>query len=422
MKIVFSTGHCEKDLGTVTKLVASICECLIAKGHECYIIGASYFEGGHDYFDSGLEIIRFVNHAKLTEKIRSAKSAYQDYAAIYQNTLISKIKYAICHPIQSYMLRMGNTTRIGYGKNAYSLIRKINPDVVICVQDPFWETLDLLRYLKKFKGIKAIYQVDPWGLFDQDKVKGDARTIADELRALSQIDYLFTTEELHQQHRSNKEYHKYLDISIPLGFPNMFPKTKICESDIFFDESKTHILYTGSLTPFREPSCFLKLIEKVMEKNNMVCCHFLGEMHEETYEKCFKQLLKKYPDNIFVYDSIAPEKVYSVMEKADFLLNIGNLYTNMVPSKIFDYFSTGKQIINMQKIEQCPSRKYFEKYPHCLTVEEWHSEDYLVSLQQYLQNSVPDLEYCEIEKIYIEHTPEYVANSIISKIEMALKN
>ena len=35
------------------------------------------------------------------------------------------------------------------------------------------------------------------------------------------------------------------------------------------------------------------------------------------------------------------------MSEADFLLNIGNSISSMVPSKIFEYISTGKPIISI---------------------------------------------------------------------------
>ena len=43
--------------------------------------------------------------------------------------------------------------------------------------------------------------------------------------------------------------------------------------------------------------------------------------------------------------------------------NISNKIDNQVPSKIFDYFSMGKAVLNLQKIENCPAREYFDSHP-----------------------------------------------------------
>ena len=57
-------------------------------------------------------------------------------------------------------------------------------------------------------------------------------------------------------------------------------------------------------------------------------------------------------------------------EDADVLVNIGNSVDNFMPSKIFEYISTGKPIINVYKIPECPTLKYLAEYPLALCVSE----------------------------------------------------
>ena len=52
------------------------------------------------------------------------------------------------------------------------------------------------------------------------------------------------------------------------------------------------------------------------------------------------------------------------------LVNIGNSVDNFMPSKIFEYISTGKPIINVYKIPECPTLKYLAEYPLALCVSE----------------------------------------------------
>lgn len=64
------------------------------------------------------------------------------------------------------------------------------------------------------------------------------------------------------------------------------------------------------------------------------------------------------------------EEIMELYKDADILLNIGNLIDNQMPSKIFEYISTGKPIINIYKINNCPTLKYLWNYPLALNIYE----------------------------------------------------
>ena len=97
-------------------------------------------------------------------------------------------------------------------------------------------------------------------------------------------------------------------------------------------------------------------------------------------------------------------------EKADILLNISNTLDNQVPSKIFDYFSMGKPVLNLQKIENCPAEEYFAKYPLCYNLKEFEPAD-TDSLVEFLKKAKgQQIDFAEVEKIYAEATVDYVAD------------
>jgi hypothetical protein len=73
-------------------------------------------------------------------------------------------------------------------------------------------------------------------------------------------------------------------------------------------------------------------------------CRYLGELAGET-------LAGEYAD-------------------AEVLVNIGNSVDNQMPSKIFEYISTGKPIINIFKSADCPTLKYLGRYPLVLNIHE----------------------------------------------------
>lgn len=56
--------------------------------------------------------------------------------------------------------------------------------------------------------------------------------------------------------------------------------------------------------------------------------------------------------------------------ETDVLINIGNSVDNQIPSKIFEYISTGKPIINIYKTPACPTLRYLTRYPLALNLSE----------------------------------------------------
>ena len=57
------------------------------------------------------------------------------------------------------------------------------------------------------------------------------------------------------------------------------------------------------------------------------------------------------------------------------LVNIGNAVDNQMPSKIFEYISTGKPVVNIYKSPECPTLKYLERYPLALNLYEKDAEE-----------------------------------------------
>ena len=102
-----------------------------------------------------------------------------------------------------------------------------------------------------------------------------------------------------------------------------------------------------------------------------VCLHILGELycsvgpelaaHMEQLTACGRLKL---------HGSVSAEQARAAMQKADVLINLGNAIDNQLPSKIFEYFSTGKPVIHIQKIPECPCLPYMERYGNALVLSE----------------------------------------------------
>lgn len=58
-----------------------------------------------------------------------------------------------------------------------------------------------------------------------------------------------------------------------------------------------------------------------------------------------------------------------VIKNSNILINVGNKVTNQLPSKVFEYISFGKPIINFYYDENDLGLKYFSRYPLCFNIK-----------------------------------------------------
>ena len=125
-------------------------------------------------------------------------------------------------------------------------------------------------------------------------------------------------------------------------------------------------------------------------------CRYLGELAGEA-------LAKEYAD-------------------AEVLVNIGNAVDNQMPSKIFEYISTGKPIINIFKSTDCPTLKYLGRYPLVLNIHEEEirkdPEDCVSRVQAFCRGHRGErVPAEETKRLYAENTFEAFTESICRAIE-----
>lgn len=178
---------------------------------------------------------------------------------------------------------------------------------------------------------------------------------------LKNIDSLFLME-AHRKFSSNNclytknsEKIKFLDI------PLYSKRTKIFNNN----NKKLNCLFTGSMSlNTANPSYLLKLI------NHFPKCdfNFYGSMAKEI-ENVFlsNNCLNK---NLFFRGFCNHAEIEKMQDRADILLSFGNSNPNMIPCKIFEYFSTQNKIIHFYKSDNDSSLQYFKKYRNCLLVNE----------------------------------------------------
>ncbi len=127
--------------------------------------------------------------------------------------------------------------------------------------------------------------------------------------------------------------------------------------------NKTLLRYTGAFyESIRNPDCLIKMLYHLNAENYKVefygdSCNYLKK-HHVNLPKC-----------VNLRGTVSTKECQELMESADVLINVSNSCPNQVPSKVFEYISTGKPIINIYFIENDPSLIYLNKYPSILNID-----------------------------------------------------
>ena len=107
---------------------------------------------------------------------------------------------------------------------------------------------------------------------------------------------------------------------------------------------------------------------------------------------------------------------FKMMQSSDILINIGNNVINQVPSKLFDYISTGKPIINFCKSKNCPTIPYINMYRLGLNIiegEDAIDRQALIVSQFIKEHNKERMNFDEIKTTFLKNTPEYVGETFI---------
>ncbi len=101
--------------------------------------------------------------------------------------------------------------------------------------------------------------------------------------------------------------------------------------------------------------------------------HFFGDTREVSAS--FKSYNSLIGHKIILHGVVSHDVARRAMQEADILVNIGNKSSYQLPSKVVEYASTGKPILNIAQIENDSSAAFLETYPNLLNLLDSDSED-----------------------------------------------
>ena len=422
MKILIATGTLNKKMRAPDKLINEISPVFSAHGHKCVVAGICFdapaqvvekdnvkniYLHSTTFFDKAL--YRFEMFNQQMGGVDREATRKQFYTKHPFSALFIALKYAYK---SSYKLTVNS-----YIRQLKQIIAEEKPDRIIVTYMPTEFAYEVFKL--KTDCPKYAYQLDPWGLYEaSDANFTKEERISQEAEMFSLSEGVFTTRQLFDQYKEHENYKPYVEKITTVEFPNITipPEASVNKSVLDFDAKNGNVLFSGVIDDaYRSPEMFLNCIEdRFLKSDYPIKFWFLGTCTSES----LIGYSKKYPEKIKLHDRVTPKEANATLQAADFLLNIGNTMTNQVPSKIFDYFSSGKPIINVQKIANCPAREYFDKYPLSFVFDETDNVDVQNRLEQFInENRNKSISFDLVKDIFADSTPEYVSERILNILE-----
>ena len=140
------------------------------------------------------------------------------------------------------------------------------------------------------------------------------------------------------------------------------------------DDGPAQLVFTGTLYPGLRPPEQVVAIIAEMKRDSETAKPDSGKSFLFDFYGGHQEMIEASPaygeakKRIVLHGAVSSEEAEEARNGADFLINIDNLNPTQVPSKIFEYLSTGKPIINFVFDEGSPIMAYLKDYPLCLKV------------------------------------------------------
>ncbi len=187
---------------------------------------------------------------------------------------------------------------------------------------------------------------------------------------------------------------------IPIGIPNLCNYDGLASNLQKRNNTYCSIVFAGVWkNNIRNPDKALDVLDFVSKSLNIHLTVYTDQEFLSTELITFKSYLS--------HDELVLE-----MLKADLLLNIGSK-ENLFPSKLVDYASTGKPILNVVVSDNDVSKEFMLRYNNGLTIcTESSNISNAKAIIEFIKELPPRLTYSEISSRLYMYSPSWITNKI----------
>lgn len=300
-------------------------------------------------------------------------------------------------------------------RKATEIIEKHDIEKIVCVYRPAETIVCGMKLVKKYKNCKLInYYMDlPTDVEPENKVKKMIyifnskrflkRSVSKASATISFESYYMNFEKI-----LRKTYKKKVSYA---GMPKLKMPTNKNLSSMVHDT--INIVYAGRLySNFREPDFALDFLHEIVVSEKNIYLHFYSWGCEENLEK-YKSVFR---EKLVLHGKVDPNTALEAINSADIILNISNDLPNQVASKVMEYFSTGKPVLNVRFRKDDPGNAIYEIYPLIYNINKYDGIRNTEKCLEFIQeNAFNHISYNHILQLYHEHTPEFTADLILNQ-------
>ncbi len=290
-----------------------------------------------------------------------------------------------------------------YYKQAVKLIEENSYGAILASSGGFFSQIVALKLAQKYKDIKImpIFLDPPITInFLYKKNRPYYRKMVQYEKKLFEIsDAILLESNLYLAMREQYREDNLCEIGIPLV------KKRYEDNESVAYDSK-QILFMGTLwKSIRNPEYTLKLLANFQEFS----VSFYGG-------NATKMVLEEYDLTNAAYKGcLEHTEVSEMIKKSGYLLNISNVNIVQTPSKIYEYISYGKPIINIVKSPHDKTIELIKRYGNGISLLEGEAAN-IGMLTEFLEKQIQIKEYKEITEEFRLNTPEYVASIILKNL------
>ena len=249
-----------------------------------------------------------------------------------------------------------------YFKLGKKIISNNRIDFILAVSGWFSSQMAANLLFKKFNVPFYCWYTDPF-LFNVGKSKYPLLKLKKiELKWLKNAELVFLPNNYLDYYNSMPNYfnQKFKRLELPCFFSSS--ELQIIQSS----KQEKIMLHAGSFSSkFRDPKKLFE-VAKVIELKSDFIFSCLGQLDR----KLKKKYLNKIPNNTFFKDRVDSVNLLKEIGKASILILVDNYSGIQIPSKLFEYISTGKPILFFYSNTASESLKFLSKYPICLCIHD----------------------------------------------------
>ena len=291
-------------------------------------------------------------------------------------------------------------------------------DVIVANSMPFYP-LELASIFGSQKPV-VLYKMEPVahiGRDDFEQCKAIEEKWDNNARAIITEGLIY---KFYQQYASNENLAKTTIAEFPCII-----KRKQDDEGHRLSQDTINLVYVGKFYyQKRDPRYLFALMDRLHEKG--IRLTIAGGYY---YSGLPKEVISKYFTNKIPYitylGELPAEQADALLNEADILVHLGNRISDQMPSKILDYISSGKPILNLFGIDDCPTLPYLERYPMALNIKNGTeiTDDLIEQISQFIcQSKGKQIPFEQIEKEYRECTPAFVGQQFYEVIQSVTNN